>query len=91
VYEVEVGEGRVAPFFEVALGNDRYDSRTMGAGELAILFLWWSIDRASEDTLILIEEPETYLSPGSQQSFCAYLIASAVEKAFNSGGYKPLS
>jgi hypothetical protein len=79
VYEVETGD-HVTPFFEVAMGNDRYDSRTMGAGELAAFFLWWSIARASENALILIEEPECYLSPASQEAFCNFLIATTVEK-----------
>jgi predicted ATPase len=79
VYEVETGD-HVTPFFEVAMGNDRYDSRTMGAGELAAFFLWWSIARASENALILIEEPECYLSPASQAAFCNFLIAAIVEK-----------
>jgi len=79
VYEVEAGD-RVVPFFEVAMGNDRYDSRTMGAGELAAFFLWWSIERVAENALILIEEPECYLSPASQKSLCNFLIAATVEK-----------
>lgn len=79
VYEVETGD-HVTPFFEVAMGNDRYDSRTMGAGELAAFFLWWSITRASENALILIEEPECYLSPASQEALCNFLLATTVEK-----------
>ncbi len=79
IYEVEV-ESDVSPFFEVALGNDRYDSRTMGAGELAILFLWWAIGRCDKQTLVLVEEPETHLSPASQEALSHFLMGSAVEK-----------
>lgn len=79
VYEVETGD-HVTPFFEVAMGNDRYDSRTMGAGELAAFFLWWSIERATENAFVLVEEPECYLSPASQQALCNFLIAATVEK-----------
>ena len=79
VYEVESERGAI-PFFEVAYGNNRYDSRTMGAGELAILYLWWTIDRAAENSLLLIEEPETYLSAGSQEAFSHFLLEQAVEK-----------
>jgi predicted ATPase len=70
----------ISPFFEVSFGNDRYDSRTMGAGEIAILYLWWAINRAPRNALILIEEPETYLSPSSQESLSHFLIAEAVQK-----------
>ena len=79
VYEVESDSG-VIPFFEVAYGNNRYDSRTMGAGELAILFLWWTIDRAPENALLLIEEPETYLSAATQETLSYFLLGATVEK-----------
>jgi hypothetical protein len=39
VYEIELGD-EVVPYFEIAFGDDRYDSRTMGTGELAIFYLW---------------------------------------------------
>jgi predicted ATPase len=82
VYEIESDSG-IIPFFEVAYGNNRYDSRTMGAGELAILFLWWTIDRAPDNALLLIEEPETYLSPASQETLCYFLLGATVEKHLN--------
>lgn len=79
VYEIESDSG-IIPFFEVSYGNNRYDSRTMGAGELAILYLWWTIDRVSENTLLLIEEPETNLSAASQETFSYFLLGATVEK-----------
>ncbi|WP_159450488.1 ATP-dependent nuclease [Bradyrhizobium mercantei] len=79
IYEIESDDG-IIPFFEVAYGNDRYDSRTMGAGELAILFLWWTIDRAAENALLLIEEPETNLSAATQEAFSHYLLGATVDK-----------
>jgi predicted ATPase len=82
VYEIEAGDGYL-PFFEVSYGDDRYDSRTMGAGELATLLLWWSFDRATPNSLLLIEEPETYLSPASQEAFTNLAIADAVESRLN--------
>ncbi|WP_315832943.1 ATP-dependent nuclease [Bradyrhizobium prioriisuperbiae] len=79
VYEIE-NDGSPLPFFEVSYGNERYDSRTMGAGEVALFFLWWSIDRASDNAVLLIEEPETHLSPASQEALSHYLLKVAVEK-----------
>jgi hypothetical protein len=67
----------VLPFFEVTFGADRYDSRTMGAGELAAFYLWWSLGRAAEGSIVLIEEPECYLSPGSQDAFRDYAASMA--------------
>ena len=79
VYEIE-GQGRATPFFEVSLGADRYDSRTMGAGELSILHTWWNVEQAPQDALVLIEEPETFLSPASQLGLSHFLLAATVEK-----------
>lgn len=78
VYEVELDE--IVPFFEVAYGEDRYDSRTMGAGEIAALYIWWAINRAERDTIILIEEPEAFLSFGSQLTLANFIISQVVEK-----------
>ena len=83
VCEIENDGSPPLPFFEVSYGNDRYDSRTMGAGEVALFFLWWSIDRASNNTILLIEEPETHLSPASQEALSHYLLKVAVEKRLN--------
>ncbi|MHC6158380.1 ATP-dependent nuclease [Bradyrhizobium elkanii] len=76
VYELELADA-VLPFFEVTFGADHYDSRTMGAGELAAFYLWWSLDRAAEGSIVLIEEPECYLSPGSQAAFRDYAASMA--------------
>ncbi|MBB4376484.1 ATP-dependent endonuclease [Bradyrhizobium sp. SBR1B] len=76
VYELELAEA-VLPFFEVTFGADRYDSRTMGAGELAAFYLWWSLARAAEGSIVLIEEPECYLSPSSQDAFRDYVASMA--------------
>jgi hypothetical protein len=78
VYEVELDTQ--VPFFEVSYGDDRYDSRTMGAGELAALYIWWAVVRAEPDSILLIEEPEAFLSSGSQKSLANFIIAQVVEK-----------
>jgi predicted ATPase len=82
IYEIDDGDD-VAPFFEVAYRDDRYDSRTMGAGELSSLFLWWAIDRAPNNSLLLVEEPETYLSPAAQEALIEFLVVSVSKKFLN--------
>lgn len=74
LYEVEINNETV-PFFEVALGPSQYDSRTMGAGEFAVFFLWWNLERAARNSILLIEEPETFLSPRSQSAFSDHLVS----------------
>ena len=80
LYEVEMGN--LVPFFEVAHGDDRYDSRTMGSGEIAALHLWWKISTLVSGELVLLEEPEAFLSHACQVNFAKHLIAKAVEERF---------
>lgn len=81
VYEVELSdEFGLAPFFEVAYGDNRYDSRTMGAGEAAAFYLWWKFDRSPKGSVILLEEPEAFLSFGCQETLAAHIVAQAASK-----------
>ncbi|MBU0739790.1 MAG: AAA family ATPase [Alphaproteobacteria bacterium] len=73
----EVELGKTYPFFEVSLDGQSYDSRTMGSGELASLYLWWVMERAEKGSIVLIEEPETFLSPVAQEHVGNYLVAVA--------------
>ncbi|MEG4798900.1 AAA family ATPase [Microcoleus sp. LAD1_D1] len=78
LYEVDLGE--VAPFFEVEYGGERYDSRTMGAGEISALYIWWAVRRAEENSAVLIEEPEAFLSYNAQKNLFRSLVSYAVRK-----------
>lgn len=78
LFEVEVGGD--TPFFEVVYGDDRYDSRTMGTGEIAAFHLWWALTRSASDSLVCIEEPEAYLSNACQGALADFVIAMAVKK-----------
>jgi len=73
LYEVELSN-EIVPFFEVSFGPSRYDSRSMGSGEFAAFLLWWRLRRARAKSILLIEEPECFLSPGSQAAFTELLI-----------------
>jgi hypothetical protein len=82
IYTVD-HQGRDIPFMEVESEGVEYDSRTMGMGELAALHLWWALKNLSEKTVLLLEEPESYLSPGCQTAFAGILAKRAVQmKAF---------
>lgn len=78
VSEVELNQ--IAPYFEVSYGDDDYDSRTMGAGELAALYIWWKVKSAAKESIILVEEPETFLSPATQEVIGNFLLAEAYDK-----------
>ena len=76
----EFGDDQRWPFFEVARGDDRYDTRTMGSGELACFHLWWRLRFIEQHSLIFIEEPETYVSPYAQWAFAAILMRFLVRR-----------
>lgn len=78
LYEVELGNE--VPFFEVAYGDDRYDSRTMGTGEIAALHLWWRLNRLESGGIVLIEEPEAFLSYACQVALAKFLAQVFVQK-----------
>lgn len=79
VSEIELVD-QTWPFFAVSYGGVAYDSRTMGTGELSGLFLWWSLKRAASRSILLIEEPECFLSPLSQKSIAQHLCSQAFNK-----------
>jgi predicted ATPase len=67
------GQDSAIPYFHVAVGDTEYDTTSMGNGEHFLLFLFWCINRVDKDTLLIIEEPETYISISSQMHFANYL------------------
>lgn len=67
------------PFFRVKTGEIIYDTRSMGSGEYAALYIHWVLRRASEKSLLFFEEPETFLSFRVQNNisilFAKYALA----------------
>ena len=61
------------PYFSVEVDGEKYDSKYMGHGEHFLLYLFWRITHVDKDTLLIIEEPETYISIASQIHFANYL------------------
>lgn len=61
------------PFFRVSVDGVEYDSRSMGNGEHFLFYLFWCIKAVDEGTILIIEEPETYVSISSQLHFSDYL------------------
>lgn len=61
------------PYFSVISYGKEYKSEDMGYGELAALYLMWTLSRVQTGTLLLIEEPEAFLSPISQIALIDFL------------------
>lgn len=64
---------KVFPYFKVTSEGITYNSETMGLGELSLFILFWMLHRISENSILLIEEPETYISPSSQKKFMDFM------------------
>ena len=78
LFEIE-WEGTV-PFFELRYGADRYDSRSMGTGEICAFHAWWVLRRAKPEEIFLFDEPEAFLSFGSQVKLSHYIARVCCEK-----------
>ena len=64
------------PFFSVERDDVRYDSRAMGLGELSLLYYFWIVDyigKSKSNSLLIIEEPESFLPPLIQNRLCDVL------------------
>lgn len=70
----------VLPFFVVRVGDVVYDSRTMGSGEYAALYIHWFLKRLDDNSLIFLEEPETFLSFKVQHNISVLFAKYAFEK-----------
>ena len=71
------------PFFLVERGDVRYDSRDMGLGELSLLYYFWIIDyigKSKSNSLLIIEEPESFLPPLIQNRLCDVLAMTLATK-----------
>jgi hypothetical protein len=79
LFEVELADETV-PFFELTLEGQPYDSRTMGSGEFAAFLIWWHLRRAETETIFLLEEPESFLSPQARSALIDVLLKAAFEK-----------
>lgn len=52
----------------------------MGLGEISIAYILWHLERAKENSIALIEEPETFLAPRSQAALVDVLASYCASK-----------
>lgn len=67
------------PFVTVSEGQSSYDARHMGLGELSALYILWATISAPDGGLLLLEEPECFISPASQKA-ALDVVAEATNK-----------
>jgi energy-coupling factor transporter ATP-binding protein EcfA2 len=69
------------PYFSVKLSNDtEYDSLGMGFGELCAFLVIWRISRCKNGQAILLDEPDSHLSPNARRRLADFLAVKAAEK-----------
>lgn len=81
VFELEDHPGfENIPYFVVSSGSEVYGAEGMGLGELALHITLWQLEQASNDSVVLLEEPENHVSPRSQIALLDVIAQMSVEK-----------
>lgn len=68
------------PYYRVSVGGVNYDSRCMGSGEHFLFYLFGSIKSIEKGSILIVEEPETYVSISSQERLLNYLAKQIADK-----------
>jgi len=67
VYEiVDYADFERFPYFKVTAAGITYGSEGMGRGELSLLLVYWTLRDLPRNSILVLEEPETHVSPKSQ-------------------------
>lgn len=64
--EIEVNDDFIVPYFQVSCNGLQYDSLKMGTGEHFLFYIYWIFKKVNTSGIILIEEPEVFISVNSQ-------------------------
>jgi predicted ATPase len=81
IFEIEdYDEEDPIPFVLVSEYGREYDIRTMSLGEISVFVMYWQLVRADRNSIVLLEEPETFLSPVSQGALLDYFAMQCVKK-----------
>jgi hypothetical protein len=67
------------PYFKVISGEAEYGTEAMGLGELALHYIVWALKRAADQSVILIEEPETFIAEQSQSKLMDFIAERCVQ------------
>ncbi|WP_080414187.1 ATP-dependent nuclease [Burkholderia ubonensis] len=84
VWEIsEYGPFDVWPYFHVTTKGAEYRSEAMGQGELALLSVVWAISRCANNSVMILEEPETHVSSRSQMAFMDFLAKESATRGIS--------
>ncbi|SEO58279.1 ABC-type cobalamin/Fe3+-siderophores transport system, ATPase component [Methylobacterium sp. ap11] len=79
VFELE-GFLPVKYYIKVCERGTFYDIKTMSLGEISCVLLMQALRKAQKNSLVIIEEPETYISPVAQAALMNFIVVQSVEK-----------
>ncbi len=68
IFEIlDYGDHDTVPYFRATSYGETYGAEEMGLGELSLLFFYWLLSRTTYGSVLLLEEPETFIAPRSQR------------------------
>lgn len=74
---------RIIPLFTVKLGDISYTNENMGTGEHKALILIWKLLTTEDNSILFIEEPESFICPNYQTKLVNFLAWYASSKKLN--------
>lgn len=84
IIEIEdMADNDSIPFFEVVSHGVKYDSRMMGLGEHFLIFLFWKLHKIKENSILILEEPETFIGIESQRHLMDFIAKIVSEKSIS--------
>lgn len=74
IYEIDdYGGMPVFPYLEVEYAGVKYNSLMMGLGEFSLIYVFWKLRSLPNNSVVLMEEPESFAAPRSQRALIDYL------------------
>jgi predicted ATPase len=81
---VEIDDGeQIIPYFNVRVGDLEYNSLSMGIGEHFLFYIYWVFSKLEKNSILLIEEPETFISINSQNTLMNFIAKKTSELGLN--------
>lgn len=71
------------PYFEVCSDSKTYRTEDMGQGEHKLLITAWRFLSLEKDSILIMEEPESFICPVSQYRLMDFIVSIANEKKIN--------
>lgn len=65
------------PYFKVTSNGVKYGSEGMGQGELSLMLVLWVLQDLPKNSILILEEPESHVSPRSQAALMNVIAEAA--------------